>query len=291
MILPSEKKQDVLDTTTDGEAEVLASSSPSYLGDSSQYQSESTYSSRALAPPPTFPTPFENTPPPSYSNDFANPATSSTPSYYAPASPATVAAMSAPRDSGMPPASFSRVPSGNFAYSSPQPMFLVATGKTLDKGFPCASPPSNSNPHPFVLHDVTEGDWISFLEEIRTSATLTEKQIGRSHLPIVSIVPIVNCLAAYGVQKIMKYRNAAKVIDCIDKWNRHFFEQRKLKVVLMKGQVNTSGQGEDTATSTSKYPKSEYQNGENPPSSSTGISQALAGKNDDIYRLFVVPLS
>lgn len=165
-------------------------------------------SSRAIAPP-TFPTPFENAPPPSY--DFTGPATSATSSYYAPASSATVEAMSAPRVPGSLPVSFNRAPAGSMTYPSFQPMFLVAHGKTLDKGFPIASPPSNSRPHPFVSHDVNEGDWmrylftnndliimidrgeiLSFLNDARMAATLTDKQIWRSHLPIVSIIPIVS---------------------------------------------------------------------------------------------------
>jgi len=166
-------------------------------------------------------------------------------------------------------------------------MFLVAHGKTLDKGFPIASPPSNSVPHPFVSHDVNEGDWMSFLNDARMAATLTDKQIWRSHLPIVSIIPIVNSLSSYGVQKFMKHRNSSKVVVCIDKWNRHFFEARKLKIVLMRGQVKVSGQNEylnDTPTSSSGDQK-EY------PPSSPGIGQELIGKNDDVYRLFVVSLS
>jgi len=54
----------------------------------------------------------------------------------------------------------------------------------------------------------------------------------------------------------------------------------------MKGQVKANSQKEDTPTSMN--PESEYQKQGN-PSSSTGISQELIGKNDDIYRLFVVP--
>ena len=192
MILPSEKDKNV----TDGEAETLT---PSYPGDR---QPESSSSYRDTAPP----TPFENVPPP-YSN---GPAISPNQSYYAPVNPTTVAAMSIPRAPGMRPVSFSRLPSGHLTYPTFQPMFLVATGKTLDKGFPYASPPSNLNPHPFASHDVSERDWVrylfveylflfcdllkrkfSFLEDGQKGATLTEKQIGRSHLPIVSRLPIV----------------------------------------------------------------------------------------------------
>ena len=76
---------------------------------------------------------------------------------------------------------------------------------------------------------------------------------------------------------------------------QHFFEPRKMKIVLMKGQVKVSGQNEylnHTATPNSNSnPKSEYDMYEDhPPPSAAGISQELIGKNDDVYRLFVVPL-
>lgn len=181
MILPSDSKSKDLLDAANGETDVLAPSS----------------SSSRFAPP--------NVPPPSY--DFARPSTSITPSYYAPVSSTTQDVFSTP---GGPPASFARVPPSHLTYPSFQSMFLVATGKTLDKGFPNASPPSNSNPHPFVTHDVKEGDWMrylsivihfecrdlighySFLGEAQMAATLTDKQIMRSHLPIVSIIPIVS---------------------------------------------------------------------------------------------------
>ena len=116
-----------------------------------EYQPES-------SPLPTFPTPFDNNnaQPPSYSDSFGTSASSS------PASSATEAAMVVPTASGS-PAFFARVPSRDVMYPSFQPMFLVATGKTLDKGFPYASPPSKSIPHPFVSHDINEGDWIRYL--------------------------------------------------------------------------------------------------------------------------------
>ena len=58
---------------------------------------------------------------------------------------------------------FSRVPPRELSYSSFQPMFLLCNGKTLDKGFPSAPPPSSIQPHPFNSHDITEGDWLRFV--------------------------------------------------------------------------------------------------------------------------------
>ena len=94
----------------------------------------------------------------------------------------------------------------------------------------------------------------------------------------------------------MKHQNVSKVINCIDRWNRvrqfsypvqqiltqifspfpkyqHFFEQRKMKIILMKGEVRVSGQNDHS------------------PPSNPSISQILTGVNDDIYRLFIDPLS
>jgi len=178
---------------------------------------------------------------------------------------------------------------------------LVATRKTLDKGFPYASPPSSSNPHPFVSHDVNEQDWTSFLGELQSAAALTDKQLRQSDLPIVCLIPIISELSFYGVKQIMKHLNISKVIVCIDKWNRHFFEPRKIRVVLMKGQVKVKGQTEypNDATSPSSSHNLEFGDRnlkhEDHPSESTssavGINQEVIDKDDGIYRLLLFPLS
>jgi hypothetical protein len=65
----------------------------------------------------------------------------------------------------------------------------------------------------------------------------------------------------------------------------------------MKGQVKVKGQPEypNEATSPSSSHNLEFGNGkqEDHPSTSSaiGISQELIDKNDDIYRLFLFPLS
>lgn len=58
------------------------------------------------------------------------------------------------------PAAFSRIPPPHISYDSFKPLFLVANGKTLEKGFPRVQPPSVVHPHPFTYHDVTESDWL-----------------------------------------------------------------------------------------------------------------------------------
>ena len=58
----------------------------------------------------------------------------------------------------------------------------------------------------------------------------------------------------------------------------------------MKGPVRVSGQNEylnDILTSSSSTSETES----NLPPSNLSISQILSGVNDDVYRLFIVPLS
>ena len=128
-----------------------------------EYHPESSSSSRTIVSP-AFPTPFDNNPPPPsyYSDTFANSAPSS--SRFAPAPSITNAAVSVPMAQPPPgsPPSFGRPPSREVTYPNFPPMFLIATGKTLSKGFPYISPPSNSNPHPFASHDVYEVDWMRY---------------------------------------------------------------------------------------------------------------------------------
>ena len=65
----------------------------------------------------------------------------------------------------------------------------------------------------------------------------------------------------------------------------------------MKGQVKVSGRNEyhlnDTPTSSSSDLGSSYQKyyEDHPPSPNHSISQELIDKNDDTYRLFIVPFS
>ena len=185
MILPPEKSQGLLNTK-DGrsrETEALPSSSPRVYQPSGlsptfpaekaptpppirlEYHPESSSSSRAIVPP-TFPTSFDSNPPPPsyYSDGFANAASSS---HFSSASSINNTTMPVPMAQPAPAPgshpSFARAPSREVTYPSFPPMFLVATGKSLAKGFPYTSPPSNSNPHPFTSHDVYEGDWMGYV--------------------------------------------------------------------------------------------------------------------------------
>jgi hypothetical protein len=92
---------------------------------------------------------------------------SSSTSFYAPPFSALVSSSTLDpgrfqKDSGG-PSQFSRVPPKELSHISFQPMFLLCNGKTLDKGFPRAPPPSSVQPHPFISHDITEDDWLRFV--------------------------------------------------------------------------------------------------------------------------------
>ncbi|KAH9477963.1 hypothetical protein JR316_0010196 [Psilocybe cubensis] len=172
------------------------------------------------------------------------------------------------------PTAFSRVPPAHISYESFKPLFLAANGKTLEKGFPPVPPPSVIHPHPFTYHDVTESDWLSFLEALRAAASLTEKDINRSFsVPIISSLPLVGQLTGAGVQMLMKGRKGNKVAKVVDRWNHHFFCPRRMRAVLMKGSTKISGITEIAADGQlSTYP--EYQTPTTP--------------NDDVFRLFVI---
>ncbi|KIM42262.1 hypothetical protein M413DRAFT_444696 [Hebeloma cylindrosporum] len=231
---------------------------------------------------------------PAFGDESGHPASSSASpsSFYASAPLSAIAGPSnsgrSQQDSDVASSPFSRVPPRELSYGSFQPMYLLCQGKTLDKGFPRAPPPSSMQPHPFNTHDIAEGDWLSFIEEVYSATTLTEKDVRRSYLPIISIIPIISPLSAAGVQKIMKNRKVHKVAKLIDTWNHHFFEPRKMRVVLMKGENKLSGLTPEPPLAPPPPPAnlSEARTLVKNPDSEPGSSK----KNDENYRLFVVSL-
>lgn len=187
--------------------------------------------------------------------------------------------------------SFSRPPPGNLPYSSFDPIFLVCRGQYLNKGFLPLPPPSTATPHPFITHDINEGDWLDFLAKIQGAATLTEKDLARSHLPIISMIPIVNSLTSYGIRKYMKGRKESSVLKVVDIWNHHFFRPRKLEVILTKGPIKLSG--------THDRPIADLHIPETSSTRSSFSDRKTKGKEkestaddpeDTTYRLFVVPI-
>jgi len=142
------------------------------------------------------------------------------------------------------PISFSRQPPPHLPYAHFPPIFLIAQGHHLDKGFPICLPPSKFQPHPFCTHDVNEGDWVSFLEDIRKTATLTERDahLARS-VPVVNLLPVLGRLVKYAIRQHIKRRKTGPVGNLIERWNHHFFHPRGMEVVLMQGQDRLSGDG------------------------------------------------
>ncbi|KAF8899813.1 hypothetical protein CPB84DRAFT_1780049 [Gymnopilus junonius] len=179
-------------------------------------------------------------------------------------------------DPGSIPLPFSRVPPTELSYRPFKPIFLVARSKMLDKGFPPAPPPSDVQPHPFMSHDVSEGDWISFLAAVQDAASLTDKDIRRSRVPIMATLPILGHLSSIGIQQYMRHHKGDKVAKLVDMWNHHFFSLRKLRVILMKGKVKVSGQNDLTAHNDKLVLE---------PS-----NESPTTPDDDIYRLFVVSI-
>jgi hypothetical protein len=64
----------------------------------------------------------------------------------------------------------------------------------------------------------------------------------------------------------------------------------------MKGPVRVSGQNEylndiPTSSSSTTEIESDQKYNDHPPPSNPSIGQILTGVNDDVYRLFIVPLS
>lgn len=65
----------------------------------------------------------------------------------------------------------------------------------------------------------------------------------------------------------------------------------------MKGRVRASGQSEYhdlnnvPTSSSSKIESDQKYYNDHPPSSNPSIGEILTGVNDDVYRLFIVPLS
>jgi len=221
------------------------------------------------------------------------PSSSHSSSYFAPTPTGYSTALVSNPDPRTPPPCFSRPPSEGLAYSSFKPIFLVAQGKTLDKGFPLVSPPSGDRPHPFVSHDINEVDWLGFLHAVKIAASLTEKDIRRSHLPLISIVPIINTLSAYGVQQFMKSRKGEVIVKTIELWNHHFFEPRKTRIILMKGQTKLSGNNEraipdlHTPLSSNTSTVSEQISAE--ANAHKGKGKSIEN-HDEIVRLFLIPL-
>ena len=148
MILPEngQASSSKADQVLDAESSAISAAPPSYVG------------RNAYVP--------TNDKTPAFGDGSGHLASSSaSTSFYAPAPFSAIAGPSVPGLSQDSDGSslFSRVPPRELSYNSFQPMYLLCRGKTLQKGFPRAPPPSSIQPHPFNSHDITEGDWLRFV--------------------------------------------------------------------------------------------------------------------------------
>jgi hypothetical protein len=57
----------------------------------------------------------------------------------------------------------SRPPPLQYPYTPFPPTYLISNDRHLDRGFPPLPPPSELQPHPFVSHDINEGDWLRYV--------------------------------------------------------------------------------------------------------------------------------
>ena len=74
------------------------------------------------------------------------------------------------------PPPFERPPKEGLQYEDCAPISLFSTSTRLEEGFPAVLPPvleigEMDAPHPFTTHDVTEGDWLLFLLNVKTAAS------------------------------------------------------------------------------------------------------------------------
>ncbi|KAL1743971.1 hypothetical protein HDZ31DRAFT_39735 [Schizophyllum fasciatum] len=135
------------------------------------------------------------------------------------------------------PACFSRQVPHNLAYPDFMPTFLIANGdgEHIHKGFPITIPPSTAYPHPLESHGVPIEDWKIFLQDVQEKATLSDEQKSRARLPLISLIPVVNIIVREGIKTLMKSRKVHPVCRLIHLWNHHYFNPRRMEVILMQG--------------------------------------------------------
>ncbi|KAL1732268.1 hypothetical protein EV714DRAFT_282868 [Schizophyllum commune] len=180
------------------------------------------------------------------------------------------------------PACFSRQAPPNLTYPDFNPTFLIANGdgEHIHKAFPIAVPPSTAYPHPFQSHGVLEEDWKAFLQAIQQKAVISDEQKSRARIPIISLIPVVNIIVREGITTLMKSRKVHPVCKLIHLWNHHYFNPRRIEVILMQGNARVDQEK-------ASLPK-EYEN--------KGYTQTAGGSNlnfddDKTFRLVVRSLS
>ncbi|RPD55558.1 hypothetical protein L227DRAFT_301790 [Lentinus tigrinus ALCF2SS1-6] len=128
-----------------------------------------------------------------------------------------------------PPPCFSRTPSENMHYPPFPTITIPSLGKQyLAEGFPAVLPVSETKPHPFATHDVTEEDWMHFLADMKRAASLGwgDRLVGNV-APLFVGVPYVP-----GVAGLQKGKKVAPVMELLHHWNYQYFHPRCLEVYL-----------------------------------------------------------
>ncbi|KLO06244.1 hypothetical protein SCHPADRAFT_695110 [Schizopora paradoxa] len=101
------------------------------------------------------------------------------------------------------------------------PMIVHSRGQRLGDGFFAQLPPTDLDPHPFIVRSVHEVDWKKFLTDVRDAA---------KHEP-------TDGPRGSGTGK----KTLRVPPDVIDRWNTTFFNQHGIEVVLAKGPHRLSG--------------------------------------------------
>ncbi|EED84338.1 predicted protein [Postia placenta Mad-698-R] len=142
-----------------------------------------------------------------------------------------------------PPPSFQRAPAANLPYPPFEPTSLIGTSNELSNGFPALPPPIMGGPHPFPTHDVHEEDWTRFLHDVKAAASLSgTDRIVSNVAPMAAGLSFgVGLLLTRGIEKHQKGKKSGVVGELIDYWNHHFFNPRRINVVLARGASSYSG--------------------------------------------------
>ncbi|CCM05886.1 uncharacterized protein FIBRA_08123 [Fibroporia radiculosa] len=142
------------------------------------------------------------------------------------------------------PPCFQRSPPTSLPYPSFEPIVLYALCNELQKGFPPIPPASMASPHPFATHDISEEDWLRFLQDVKAGGALAPvSKIVSAVAPMARCIPLplAGMLVSKGVSLHMKSRKRGPVGEVLEHWNRHFFHRRMVHIVLAQGKISYSG--------------------------------------------------
>ncbi|EMD34642.1 hypothetical protein CERSUDRAFT_125230 [Gelatoporia subvermispora B] len=144
------------------------------------------------------------------------------------------------------PPSFSRPLPPNLPYGVFPTISSISVSRSIKDGFSLSIPQSAVTPHPFPLHDVSQGDWILFVQQIRAAAGLT--MMDRFMYDVVpmalnsTLVPALFLKDGY-IKISGKRKQVGSVGELIRQWNAYFFHPRQMDVALCRGQMSYTNSG------------------------------------------------